>query len=207
MRSGGVASRQRADGFTIVELVTVIVVVGILGAIGAARFFDNTAFENRAYADQVRSLLRYAQKMAIAQNRSIFVRSDGNSFAVCSNAACDVNGMIVAPGGSNNGSTATKQYCQQGNAYAAQWMCIGRPANVAVAAEATRPELGNGGFFSFDGLGRPYNRNGTPMTSTNDQQAGVPMANLPAMTLTFSSGTNTARLSIWPETGYVQNAP
>jgi len=204
MLSGGVASRQQAGGFTIVELVTVIVLVGILGAVGASRFFDNKAFENRAYADQVRSLLRYAQKMAIAQNRPIFVRSDGNSFAICSNAACDANGMIIAPGGNNNGSAATRQYCLQGNVYAAQWMCIGRPATVVVAAEVVRPELGAGGFFSFDGSGRPYNRNGGAMPA---QQSNAAVVNLPAMTLSFTSGSNVSRLNIWPETGYVQNAP
>jgi MSHA pilin protein MshC len=204
MSFGGVARRQRVGGFTIVELVTVILLVGILGAIGVSRFFDSTAFENRAYADQVRTLLRYAQKMAIAQNRPIFVRSDGNGFAICSNAACDANGMIIAPGGNNNGSAATRQYCLQGNVYAAQWMCIGRPASVVVAAEVVRPELGAGGFFSFDGSGRPYNRNGAAMPA---QQSNAAVVNLPAMTLSFTSGSNITRLNIWPETGFVQNAP
>ncbi|MYN43044.1 MSHA biogenesis protein MshC [Duganella sp. FT109W] len=201
MHSGGVGSRRRAGGFTIVELVTVIVVIGILGAIGASRFFDNTAFENRAYADQVRSLIRYAQKLAVVQNRAIFVRSDGNSFAVCSNAACNANDIIVAPGG-NNGSPATKLNCLQGNAYAAQWMCVGRPANVVITAEAVRPELAAGGFFSFDAMGRPFNKDGTAMTAT---LPGAAVINVPAMTLTFASGGNTAILAIWPETGYVQN--
>ena len=201
MLPGGVVSRQRADGFTIVELVTVILLVGILGAIGVSRFFDNSSFENRAYADQARSLIRYAQKLAIAQNRPIFVRSDGNSFAVCSNAACGANDMIVAPGGNNNGTATTRLYCLQGNAYAAQWMCVGRPTNVAVTTNPARPELAAGGFFSFDPMGRPFNRDGTAMTAT---QSNVAVVSVPAMTLTFASGGNTATLSIWPETGYVQ---
>ncbi|MRW83851.1 prepilin-type N-terminal cleavage/methylation domain-containing protein [Pseudoduganella sp. FT26W] len=202
MLAGGVASRQRADGFTIVELVTVIAVIGILGAIGMSRFFDNTVFENQAYADQARSLIRYAQKLAVAQNRMIFVRSDGNSFAVCSDAACSANGIIAAPGGNNNGSAATKLNCLQGNVYAAQWMCVGRPSSVVVSAGSTRPELAAGGFFSFDAMGRPYNRDGTAMTATLPNASVV---NVPAMTLTFTSGGNTARLAIWPDTGYVQS--
>lgn len=192
MQPGGVASRQRADGFTIVELVTVIVVIGILGAIGASRFFDNTAFENRAYADQAKTVIRYAQKLAIAQNRPMFVRSDGNSFAVCANAACGANGVVAAPGGNNNGSAATKLYCLQNNAYNPQWMCVGRPAGVAVTVNPARPELGSGGFFWFDAMGRPFNKDGTAMT---------------AMTLNFASASNTTRLLLWQETGYVQNVP
>jgi len=50
-----------AQGFTMVELVTVMVVIGILGAIGASRFFDNNTFAGRAYADQAKSVVRYAQ--------------------------------------------------------------------------------------------------------------------------------------------------
>ena len=56
-----------------VELVTVIVVMGILGAIAASRFFDGDTFAGRAYSDQVKSVIRYAQKLAIAQNRRVFV--------------------------------------------------------------------------------------------------------------------------------------
>jgi MSHA pilin protein MshC len=123
----------------------------------------------------------------------MFVRSDGNSFAVCSNAACDANSMVIAPGGSNNGSAATKLYCQQGNTYSSRWMCVGRPAAVTVAAASPRPELGAGGYFSFDSLGRPLNKDGTAMTVDKP------------MTLTFLSGLNTAKLLLWPETGYVQN--
>ena len=41
-------------GFTMVELIMVIVIIGILGAIGASRFFDSSAFASKAYADQAK---------------------------------------------------------------------------------------------------------------------------------------------------------
>jgi MSHA pilin protein MshC len=47
---------QPDAGFTIIELVTVLIVVGIVGAIGVGRFFDNRVFENRAYADQAKAI-------------------------------------------------------------------------------------------------------------------------------------------------------
>jgi MSHA pilin protein MshC len=182
--------RRRRSGFTMIELVVVIVLVGILGAIGASRFFDNTAFENRAYADQAKSIIRYAQRLAIAQNRFMYVRSDGNSFAVCSTPSCAAGSLITSPAGNNSGSAVTKANCQQNTT----WMCEGRPANVSVTAEAVRPELGAGGYFSFDALGRPYNR-------VNAAGATTP---LNQMTLTFTSGGNSTQIVIWPETGYVQ---
>lgn len=165
----------------------VLVLVGILGAIGASRFFDNTAFENRAFADQAKTILRYAQKLAITQNRSIFVRADGNRFAVCSAAGCGAGGIIAAPGGSNSGSRATRANCLQNNIYTANWMCEGRPDTVNVAGT-----VGNG--FAFDALGRPYVINSNNSTTLLGAQ----------VSLTFTSGSNSSKITVWQETGYVQ---
>lgn len=60
-------------GFTLVELIMVIVIIGVIGAIAAPRFFDNNVFRSRGFADQVQSSLRYAQKIAIAQRRNACV--------------------------------------------------------------------------------------------------------------------------------------
>lgn len=56
----------RNDGYTIVELVLVMVIIAILGAVAGPRFFDNSAFDERAYLDELASSLRYAQKVAVA---------------------------------------------------------------------------------------------------------------------------------------------
>jgi len=53
-------------GYTVIELVLVIALLAILGAVAAPRFFDNTAFDERAYLDELASSLRYAQKVAVA---------------------------------------------------------------------------------------------------------------------------------------------
>lgn len=185
---------RRAAGFTLVELVTVIVLIGILGAIGVSRFFDNTAFENRGYADQAKSIIRYAQKLAVAQNRFIYVRADGNSFAVCSGAGCASAEVIATPAGSNGGSAATRSYCQQSGAYLASWMCEGRPASVTVSGGG-RAEVGTGGYFFFDALGRPYNKGDTGLVASTF---------ITPLVLTFVGGGNSASITIYPETGYVQ---
>lgn len=67
------ARRTCADqcGFTLVELVMVIVIVGILAVFVAPRFFDANIFKARGFADQVQATLRYAQKEAIAQRRFV----------------------------------------------------------------------------------------------------------------------------------------
>ena len=58
--------RGRECGYTIVELVLVIVIIGILSSIAGPRFFDNSAFNERAYSDESAASLRYAQKVALA---------------------------------------------------------------------------------------------------------------------------------------------
>jgi MSHA pilin protein MshC len=43
-----------------------MVIIAILSAVAGPRFFDNSAFDERAYLDELASSLRYAQKIAVA---------------------------------------------------------------------------------------------------------------------------------------------
>ncbi|HEU0188723.1 MAG TPA: prepilin-type N-terminal cleavage/methylation domain-containing protein [Gallionella sp.] len=58
-------------GFSLVELIMTMIIVGILAAVAAPRFFDANVFQSRGFADQVQATLRYAQKVAIAQRRNV----------------------------------------------------------------------------------------------------------------------------------------
>ena len=55
-----------SQGFTLPELVLIIVLLGILSATILPRFASESTFLERGYQDEVLAGLRYAQKLAIA---------------------------------------------------------------------------------------------------------------------------------------------
>ncbi len=63
---------QAIKGFTLIELVVVIVISVVLAAFAAAQINTQT-FNALGFADQAASMVRYAQKTAISQRRTVVV--------------------------------------------------------------------------------------------------------------------------------------
>ena len=63
--------KNTATGFTLVELIVVIVIIGVLAVAAVPRMFDRNTFDSRGFYDETVSALRYAQKAAIAQRRTV----------------------------------------------------------------------------------------------------------------------------------------
>lgn len=64
-------ARAQARGFSLVELIVVIVVAGIIAATVLPRFGGRHGFEERGFRDETVLALRYAQKAAIALRRPV----------------------------------------------------------------------------------------------------------------------------------------
>lgn len=116
-----------ASGFTLVELIVVMVVAGILATFAAPRFFDRGGFDSRGFQDQVLAGLRYAQKTAIAQHRFVCVTFSVNGLTLTTGASATCGSNLAGPDGSD-------------------------PYQVSSAASRFAATPAN---FSFDSRGRP----------------------------------------------------
>ena len=96
------AGQHRSGGFTLVELVVTLIILGILAVAVVPRFFDRQDFDARAFLDQTAGILRYAQKAAIAQRRTVCASFTSNSVSLQIRStegagACDTN--LIGPAG------------------------------------------------------------------------------------------------------------
>ncbi|WP_176451916.1 type II secretion system protein [Rhodoferax sp. TH121] len=117
-------------GFTLIELVMVLVMLGVLAVFAAPRVFNRNDFEARGFHDQVLSTLRFAQKTAIAQRRTVCVAFTSTTVSLTRAAAeasnvCDPTLPVPGPRGE---------------------LVLTAPANVVFTVVPTG--------FSFDGLGQ-----------------------------------------------------
>lgn len=60
-------------GFTMVELIVVIVVMAILGAVAIPRLMDHRALQEMGFQDQLQAMMRHARKVAVSQQRTVCV--------------------------------------------------------------------------------------------------------------------------------------
>lgn len=79
-------------GFTLIELVSVMAVMAILAAMAAPRMMGSDTFATRGDSGVILSGVRYAQKTAVTQHRTTYVRVNpvSNNLSLCYSATCDV---------------------------------------------------------------------------------------------------------------------
>lgn len=149
------------NGFTITELVVVIIMAGILAAVVLPRWRGETGFEERGLRDEVLSALRYAQKSAVASHRRVCVSFTATTLAATldtSSGANDCAVTLIGPSGSALTVTAS------GSAQFAG----GAPSSVG-----------------FDPLGRPVDGSAVLLTSARS----ITVQNLAVLPITIEAET------------------
>lgn len=90
-------------GFTIIELVTVIVLLGILTAVAAPKFFSRDSFDDRFFFDDAKSALRYARQLAVSKGCYVQFTLNATRFILnydsqCGSGAITLTGVVNRPG-------------------------------------------------------------------------------------------------------------
>ena len=103
------------NGFTLVELVVVMVLAAVLAIFAVPRFISMSDFNARGFHDETLALMRYAQKTAIAQRRTVCVVFAPDSATLGldadQNSATGTNGCeasVAGPRGDNPGRVAAR---------------------------------------------------------------------------------------------------
>jgi MSHA pilin protein MshC len=112
-------------GYSLIELVVTITVATILAAV-AIPFFSQGNVEATWFNEQAKAAVRYAQRQAVAQRRSVYVNVTATTITICYNAPPGCASPVL--------DLAT------GAAYS-----VVVPAGVSISAAN----------FSFNGLGQP----------------------------------------------------
>jgi MSHA pilin protein MshC len=123
----------------------VIVLTGILAVFAAPRIFSTNDFNARGFSDETLALLRFAQKTAIAQRRTVCVAfSSGSAALTIASAAatftCDT--ALAGP----KGEVPARISAKSGVTYG------GTPSD-----------------FNFDGLGQPVTSTGSAQATQTIQ--------------------------------------
>jgi MSHA pilin protein MshC len=161
---------ERQHGFTLIELIAVIVIAGIL-AITAASTFNRRDYDGAAAAERIRSYVSFAQKTAVAARRATRVQVNGAGAIAMDICRESMSSTDVCPTPGTN------------------WIALVGPDGLATLASPSGVTFSAGSAIHFDSLGRPASMAGVADTAAKT----ILVTSSTVLTLTIDPETGYAR--------------
>ncbi|MCG8383623.1 MAG: type II secretion system GspH family protein [Gammaproteobacteria bacterium] len=76
------SARKAKAGFTLVELVVVMIIVGVLATVSVPKFFSTAAFSERGFTAEVMTVIRFAQNLSSTTGCDIRMVTLGNEIVL-----------------------------------------------------------------------------------------------------------------------------
>jgi len=177
----GIATRGVA-GFSMIELIVVMIVISILAVVALPRMSLMNGFDEVAYRDKIKATLEYARRGAVAHRR-----------VACATVSSSVLSLKVEE---NQPETAGSGQCASGGALSVHDMSLPSPDSRCGAGVShavcpppwvTLPDA----QWGFGALGRPRDSAGAVLTTDT------------VWTITNTKTGETATLTVAAESGYV----
>ena len=147
--------KRRSSGFTLVELVIVLIVIGILAVTAIPRFFGNE-FSERGFHDGVKAAIQHARKVAVGSRRYVCVAAAAGGVTLSLDPTLPEAGTAAIACTTPLNLPVPQQGCT------ANQLCAPARVNLAVAT------------VNFDPLGRPVAANKAPLGNTTIAVTGQP---------------------------------
>ena len=99
-----VAKNYRYSGFSLIEMLTVVILLGIIGVVALGRLGGQSGTEARGFFDDTVAAVRFAQKLAVSNGCDVRVVTTVGSYAVFWQSSCTAGGFSSAvPNPANRG--------------------------------------------------------------------------------------------------------
>lgn len=169
------------DGFTLIEIISVLVILGILVVVAASRM-TNYNMEVRTGADALKAHLRYAQTMAMNRDPNVATET-----IIGINYDAGANQYWLF-GGINTGNIL---FLPDDSQY------VTSDDKINLTAKKIKITFSNGVNTIY------FDKHGIPYTAYTDSINNIPLANALTISVTSLIGSSSSSVTITPLTGFI----